>query len=122
MMVYKFLVLDGAISWRSIIITSLKSMGYRNIVTAVNKNDAFDKLFSEKFDFIIIDWDLKETVGAEFIEAIEKEPEFENTPILMITSYNSKNDVLLALEACINNYIAKPFNLKMFNKKNEVIY
>ena len=105
----RFLVVDDSPTMRRIVINALKNIGYTDIVEAEDGKDALAKLYAERIDFIITDWNMPNMGGLELTKAVRSDPNFANIPILMVTTRAMKEDVLEALQARVNNYIVKPF-------------
>jgi two-component system chemotaxis response regulator CheY len=117
----RFLVVDDSPTMRRIVINALKNIGYTDIVEAEDGKDALAKLYSEKIDFIITDWNMPNMTGLELTRAVRSDPNFANIPILMVTTRGMKQDVIEALEARVNNYIVKPFTPQVLKEKIEQI-
>jgi len=117
----RFLVVDDSPTMRRIVINALKNIGYTEIVEAEDGKDALAKLYAEKIDFIITDWNMPNMTGLELTKAVRSDPKFENIPILMVTTRGMKEDVLEALQARVNNYIVKPFTPQILKEKIEQI-
>ncbi len=117
----KFLIVDDSPTMRRIVANSLQSLGYNNIVEAEDGKDAVGKLESEKFDFVITDWNMPNMTGLELTKYIRSEPKFGNLPILMVTTRGLKQDVIEALQAKVNNYIIKPFTPPVLKEKIDAI-
>ncbi|MFN3134304.1 MAG: chemotaxis response regulator CheY [Candidatus Kryptonium sp.] len=117
----RFLVVDDSPTMRRIVINALKNIGYTDIVEAEDGKDALAKLYAEKIDFIITDWNMPNMGGLELTKAVRSDPNFANIPILMVTTRAMKEDVLEALQARVNNYIVKPFTPQILKEKIEQI-
>ncbi|CUU06400.1 two-component system, chemotaxis family, response regulator CheY [Candidatus Thermokryptus mobilis] len=117
----RFLVVDDSPTMRRIVINALKNIGYTDIVEAEDGKDALAKLYSERIDFIITDWNMPNMTGLELTRAVRSDPNFANIPILMVTTRGMKQDVIEALEARVNNYIVKPFTPQVLKEKIEQI-
>jgi two-component system chemotaxis response regulator CheY len=117
----KFLIVDDSPTMRRIVANSLQTLGYNNIVEAEDGKDAVGKLESEKFDFVITDWNMPNMTGLELTKYIRSEPKFGNLPILMVTTRGLKQDVIEALQAKVNNYIIKPFTPPVLKEKIDAI-
>ncbi len=117
----RFLVVDDSPTMRRIVINALKNIGYTEIVEAEDGKDALAKLYAEKIDFIITDWNMPNMSGLELTKAVRSDPNFANIPILMVTTRGMKEDVLEALQARVNNYIVKPFTPQILKEKIEQI-
>lgn len=105
----KFLVVDDSITIRRIITNTLKTIGYPDVVEAVNGKDALEKLSAGGVDFIITDWNMPEMNGLDFTKEVRNAPATAELPILMITTRGTESDVIEALQAKVNSYIVKPF-------------
>jgi two-component system chemotaxis response regulator CheY len=117
----RFLVVDDSPTMRRIVINALKNIGYTDIVEAEDGKDALAKLYAERIDFIITDWNMPNMGGLELTKAVRSDPNFANIPILMVTTRAMKEDVLEALQARVNNYIVKPFTPQILKEKIEQI-
>ncbi len=111
------LVVDDSLTMRSIITNALRKKGYNNIILAVDGNDALEKMYLEKINFIITDWMMPGMNGVEFVTTVKKDKFFKDIPILMVTSKNIKKDVVIALKAGCDNYIVKPITPDLLDTK-----
>lgn len=111
----KILVVDDSVTMLRIITNTLKRLGYSDVVTAENGQEALDKYRSNKPDLILTDWNMPIMNGYQFVLAIRKiDPD---TPIVMITTEGGKSSVITALKAGVNNYIVKPFTPTILQEK-----
>ncbi len=118
----KFLVVDDSQTMRRIVTNALKSIGYEDVVEAEDGKDAFAKLYTDNFDFIITDWNMPNMNGLEFTKAVRAgDEQFSNLPILMVTTRGMKEDVMEALQARVNNYVVKPFTPPVLKEKIDQI-
>ena len=117
----KFLVVDDSPTMRRIVINALKNIGYSDVIEAEDGKDALAKLYTEKVDFIITDWNMPNMSGLELTKAVRSDPNFQDLPILMVTTRGMKQDVLEALKARVNNYIVKPFTPQVLKEKIEQV-
>ncbi|MCL4510564.1 MAG: chemotaxis response regulator CheY [Bacteroidetes bacterium] len=117
----KFLVVDDSQTMRRIVNNALKGIGYDDIIEAEDGKDAIAKLYVEKIDFIITDWNMPNMSGLELTKAIRGDEQFSNLPILMVTTRGMKEDVMEALQARVNNYVVKPFTPQVLKEKIDQI-
>ncbi|MGO9481565.1 MAG: response regulator [Candidatus Kryptoniota bacterium] len=117
----KFLVVDDSQTMRRIVNNALKNIGYEDIVEAEDGKDAIGKLYIEKVDFIITDWNMPNMSGLEFTKAVRGDEQFAEIPILMVTTRGMKDDVMEALQARVNNYVVKPFTPQVLKEKIDQI-
>ncbi len=117
----KFLIVDDSLTMRRIVINALKTLGYEGIVEASDGKEAIAKLMTEGANFVITDWNMPEMSGLELTKWLRSNPQFENIPILMVTTRGNKDDVIEAMKARVNNYIVKPFTPQGLKEKIEQV-
>jgi two-component system, chemotaxis family, chemotaxis protein CheY len=117
----KFLVVDDSLTMRRIVTNALNSLGYTSVIEAADGKEAITKLNSEGADFLITDWNMPEMNGLELAKSVRATAQFENLPILMVTTRGNKDDVMEAMKARVNNYIIKPFTPQGLKEKIEQI-
>ena len=117
----RILVVDDSVTMRRIMINSLGKLGYKDVIEAVDGKDAIGKLYSEDINFIITDWNMPEMSGLDFVTAVREDEKFKNVPILMVTTRSLKEDVVVALKAGVDNYVAKPFTPEVLQEKINAI-
>jgi two-component system chemotaxis response regulator CheY len=87
------------------------------VAEASDGKDALAKLKTDKFDFIITDWNMPEMDGLTFVTAVRSDPDLKGLPILMVTTRSVKEDIMQAIKAGVNNYIVKPFTPETIAEK-----
>ncbi len=76
---------------------------------AVNGRKAQQLLGSQKFDLVLCDWEMPEMSGLELLVWFRQQPEYAQTPFIMVTSRGDKENVVQAIQAGVSDYIGKPF-------------
>ena len=118
----KILVVDDAPMIRRILKNLLKEMGFTNVEEAEDGMVALQKLRSQKYDFVITDWNMPNLTGIELVQEIRKDPNLKHLPIMMVTAEAKKENIILALKSGVNNYIVKPFTPENVKAKIEAIF
>jgi two-component system chemotaxis response regulator CheY len=116
----KFLVVDDSATMRRIVINSLQRIGYEDTVEAGDGKEAL-ALFDASFACVITDWNMPTMNGLELTKALRTRPDGQNVPILMVTTRSVREDILMAIEAGVNNYIVKPFTPQVLKEKLDSI-
>lgn len=122
----KFLVVDDFSTMRRIITNILKQCGVEDITEADDGDVALKMIQSEKYDFIVSDWNMPKMQGIDLLRKIRENPELKQLPFLLITAEAKKENIIAAAHAGADGYIVKPFNQatlyekleKIFHKKN----
>ena len=94
----KFLIVDDSLTMRRIVINTLKSIGFENVIEAADGKDAMAKLLSEGAEFLITDWNMPEMSGLDLVKWARASEQFADMPILMITTRGNKDDVIEAMK------------------------
>lgn len=105
----KILIVDDVAVNRMTIKLSLKNEGY-HFIDAKNGKEAIDKAMEHRPDLILMDAMMPEMDGFEATKKIRTIEAIQRTPILMITSLDSQEDKIKALESGVNDFINKSFD------------
>lgn len=103
---YKILVVDDSYTTRILQKNILSNCGY-DVHTASEPLSAFERLQHTKFDIIISDVEMPNMNGFEFIEKLRNLPQFEKTPILVVSSEPRENHLDEIEKTNIAAYIEK---------------
>ena len=118
----RFLVVDDFSTMRRIVRNLLKELGYTNADEAEDGAAALAKLKSEKFDFVVSDWNMPNMTGIELLKGIRAEPSLKHLPVLMITAEARKENIIEAAQNGANGYIVKPFTAATLDEKLAKIF
>jgi two-component system, chemotaxis family, chemotaxis protein CheY len=116
----RFLVVDDSVTMRRILLNSLQGIGFTDVVEAGDGRQALDR-FCPEVGFIITDWNMPVMSGVEFTRHLRARPDGQTVPILMVTTRSSREDIVAAVEAGVNNYILKPFTPQVLKEKIELL-
>jgi len=118
----KFLVVDDFSTMRRIVRNLLKELGYTNAEEAEDGVAALSRLKSEKFDFVVSDWNMPNMTGLELLKSIRADESLKTLPVLMITAEARKENIIDAAQAGANGYIVKPFTAATLDEKLAKIF
>ena len=114
----KFLVVDDSKTMIRIVSNTLTRLGYTNIVTALDGQEAWDALSANQdVNVILTDWDMPNVNGLQFVKMVRADERYKDIPIAMITTESGKGVVITALKAGVSNYIVKPFTPQVLKEK-----
>lgn len=115
------LVIDDSKPIRSILGKFLGELGFE-ITEAVNGKDALDKLeCSGPPDLALVDWNMPEMNGLEFVRSVRANARFDQVPLMMVTTETDMERVSSALEAGANEYVMKPFTKDVILEKLQLL-
>lgn len=108
----KILVIEDEEDIASLIKLQGELAGYKVHVEADGLN-GFLAVDREKPDLIVLDIMLPGLNGLDVCRKIKNNPQFEGIPIIIISAKSEEVDVVLGLELGADDYVAKPFSLKV---------
>ncbi|MDA0305352.1 MAG: response regulator [Proteobacteria bacterium] len=111
------LVVDDYNTMLRILKNLLKQLGFHNVKDALDGGQALNMLNSEKFDFIISDWNMEPMTGIELLREVRKSDKLKHIPFIMITAESKTENVITAKQEGVSNYIVKPFNAETLKGK-----
>ena len=88
---------------------------------AANGQEALTLLFENTVGLIIVDWNMPELDGFEFVKRVRQKDKYVNLPIIMVTAESKTENVIVAKQAGVSNYIVKPFNAETLKGKIEMV-
>jgi len=104
------LVVDDNQLLRSILEDSLKLAGYP-VTTAENGEEALRLYRTNLYPIVITDWVMPVMSGPELCKEIRNEKSsLSYTYIIILTSQESKNDIIVGLESGADEYLIKPIH------------
>lgn len=115
------LVIDDSKTMRMIVSRILKEIGF-DIVEAEHGKDGLDKIAANgPFDLAMVDWNMPEMNGYEFVQAAREDSKNIDMKIMMVTTETELEFVAQALEAGADEYAMKPFTKEVILEKLAII-
>jgi len=106
----RVLVIDDSRTVRIIIGQILRELGME-VVEAGNGLEALEQIRQNPdVDLMLVDWNMPEMNGIDFVRAVRSQRAFDATRILMVTSEAQSDHVSEAINAGANEYLMKPFS------------
>lgn len=105
----KILIIEDEKSLAQVLEDTFSQEGFE-IIKAFDGENGVDKFYNKKPDLILLDINLPKKLGWEVCKEIR---ETSNIPIIMMTARDSDSDEYNGLSIGADDYITKPFNLKI---------
>jgi two-component system chemotaxis response regulator CheY len=104
------MVIDDSRAMRLILARIAGQLGF-DVIQAGNGREALDKLeeLEETPELALVDWNMPEMNGLEFILAVRKEPKYKSMTLMMVTTESEQGQIVRALAAGAHEYVIKPF-------------
>lgn len=113
----KVLIVDDYKTMLRIIGNLLKQLGFHHVEEVTDGTMALEKLRQEKFDLIISDWNMEPMSGLELLKIVRSDISLKDLPFIMVTAESKVENVVIAKQAGVTNYIVKPFNAQTLKTK-----
>ena len=113
------LVVDDDKFSRTFIKTALYQIGVKNTKEASTAKEAMEQLNNFKIDLILLDQQMPEINGIEFVKNLQTKTleGYDQIPVIMITVDTKEKTVLDAKELGIKEYIVKPISPLALKKR-----
>lgn len=105
---YKVLVVEDSPTMRQLIVFALKRIRGFQISEANDGVDGLKKLSADKYDLILTDINMPIMDGLKLVSMVRNDPNYKETPIIVITTEGATEDRERALALGANEYITKP--------------
>ncbi len=116
------LIVDDYNTMLRIIKNLLKQLGFNNVDEATDGSKAYELVKQKSYGLIISDWNMEPMTGLDFLKALRgSEGAYKNTPFIMVTAESKTENVVMAKQAGVNNYIVKPFNAETLKTKMQAV-
>lgn len=103
-------IVDDQQTSRVILEQIVKNLGTEVSVTSFGDPESVS--LDRRPDLFLLDYRMPKTNGIELTRRIRSNPEFETVPIIMVTVVTDMEVRRAALEAGVNDFIARPFDIR----------
>ena len=115
------LVIDDSRAIRLLLGRMLGELGF-DVADAANGREGLERLADGLApEFILVDWNMPEMSGIEFVEAVRKPPYSSASRVLMVTTETEAAQMIRALEAGADEYVMKPFTKEAIVEKLQLL-
>ena len=113
------LIIDDDKFSRTFAKTALYQIGIKQIKEAANVQEAIDMLNEYKIDVILLDQQIPEKAGLDFLQELKSGSygENKNIPVIMVTVDTKEQTVLAAKKLGIQEYLVKPISPMALKKR-----
>jgi two-component system chemotaxis response regulator CheY len=115
------LVIDDSKAMRLILARMLRELGME-VSEASNGSEGLARL-AEGVEptLILVDWNMPEMTGIEFVAAVRKPPYDSTAKIIMVTTETEVPQMRQALESGADEYVMKPFTREAILEKLQLV-
>ena len=105
----RILVVEDEVDLQEAIAEGLRIDGYA-VDTCGDGNEAYELLYAENYDLVILDLNLPGMDGLEVLDKIREEN--QELKVLILSARNSVSDKVKGLDIGANDYLTKPFDFE----------
>lgn len=110
------LVVDDSATVRKFVAASLNIKGLK-VVTAADGIEALEQMPKKQFDLIILDLNMPDMDGFEFMRSIKETPEYSSIPIIVLSSMTDIKNKDLALKMGAVAFLEKPLSTDVIQRE-----
>ena len=118
----RILIVDDYATMLRILRNLLRQLEMENVDEASNGEEALFKLRKESFDLVISDWNMQPMTGIDLLRQVRADAKLRSLPFIMVTAESKTENVIVAKQAGVSNYIVKPFNAETLRLKIESVF
>jgi two-component system chemotaxis response regulator CheY len=112
------LVVDDSRIMRNIVKNTFSELKIPcQFLEASNGREALRILEIQTVDLVLLDWNMPELSGLDFLKKIRAMDIYKKLPVIMVTSESARYNVVDALKNGATDYIVKPVNERIFIEK-----
>ena len=111
------LIVDDEERIRKVLFDYFTKQNYQ-VKLAKNGEEAIDVFYANKIDLVILDIMMPVMDGYETLKELRK---ISNVPVMILSAKSEEYDILKGYELYADEYVAKPFNLKILSARAEAL-
>lgn len=120
----RILIVDDSKESIDLLENFLKRLGFNAVYNCDEARKAQQILIrnlanNTDIDLVLVDWNMPKVSGLEFLKRIRANLDLKELPFIMVTGDSNPENVKLAIEAGVNNYIVKPVDKESLFQKIE---
>lgn len=115
------LIVDDSRTMRLVLKKILNEVGFE-VSEAGDGSEALIRLKElDRVDLMLVDWNMPVMDGLEFVRAVRQDNAYDEVPLMMVTTEDTMDRVVEALDAGANEYVMKPFTSESIIEKLEIL-
>lgn len=116
------LIVDDYKTMLRIVRGLLNQLGFNNIDEATDGTAALAQIAQKQYGLVISDWNMEPMSGFELLKHVRSGEKTKTLPFIMVTAESKTENVIMAKQAGVSNYIVKPFNADTLKGKIEAVF
>jgi two-component system chemotaxis response regulator CheY len=110
-------IVDDYTTMLRILRNLLRQLDLNHVEEANDGESAYHMLLKSPPDLIISDWNMAPVTGLDLLRKVRADAKLKHIPFIMVTAESKTENVIIAKQAGVSNYIVKPFNAETLKAK-----
>lgn len=118
----KTLIIDDSRAMRRILGQIMQGLGF-DVIEAGHGGEGLAQLEAQadSIGVVLVDWNMPEMNGLEFVEAVRARDEFAQHKLVMVTTETEPARMARAIIAGVDEFVMKPFTVEILVEKLRLI-
>ena len=104
----RVLIVDDDPDIRDVVAAMLEAVDL-SVVAVASGEEALVRVHAERFDLLVLDWNLPKMTGLDLCRALRRDPLVGAIPVLFLTANASSQDMVDAFACGGDDFVVKPF-------------
>ncbi len=104
----RIMIVDDEPSSAKIVERYLQDVGYRDLLNVTEPTKVIGEIRRSKPDLVLLDIMMPEVGGIEIMQALQRDPDLRDTPIIVLTAAVDPQTKLIALQLRVSDFLSKP--------------
>ncbi len=113
----RVLIIDDVNAVRVQFKSLLKSCGFEHIYMCESAEEAIKAIERETYHLVVCDWHMAPMDGLQLLKHLRSHPVYKAIPFVMVTAESTRDQVLLAIQSGVDDYVLKPLTLLKVDEK-----
>ncbi len=118
----KILIVDDYKTMLRIIRNVLRQIGLVNVDEANDGAEALSMLKQADYGLVISDWNMQPVTGLELLQQVRADARLAKLPFIMVTAESKVENIVVAKQAGVSNYVVKPFSAETLRAKIDTVF
>ena len=111
------LVVDDSVALRTVVVLTLRALGYQNVFEASDGQMALDLLGQRDFDLMVLDVEMPRVDGFGVLTALKRDPFRRHMPVIVASGLDQLEAVVKCIELGAEDFLPKPVNSVILNAR-----
>ncbi|MDY0300756.1 MAG: response regulator [Trichlorobacter sp.] len=103
------LVVDDSAAMRTLLVSTLETLGSLEILQAANGFEALRILPRQEINLLLTDINMPDINGLELLSFVRSNPVYKEMPVVIISTEGSSKDIEKGMSLGASEYLVKPF-------------